>query len=369
MAFDRVLTPESASFAGVWLDFLTPWHSRTPRNASWTDFRLRDRRDRRLWGNRNGRLAQRSRGRHAERATSARGQRVSGPLATFALLRGAPAPKKGALSPPAPVSCGADAWGEAGTARPAPQRVVPGSQPTQCSTLGLARGSAPSNPRPGGTPPCPPSSPPLPSPSAGNLEPGSHPGLPRATDPPGQVTRPVVHQDTPALEQVRASIGRLDPVADHMRQGRLDHFSGMIRLFGRPVPEAGSEPVRHRRNPLLADRPPQLLVIERLPLPAGEHQRTGSLAQSPCRFENLQRSPTDDQALNPTAGSAGLDEEVQSVSIGVSSGRSGALEGSREDVAGVAVGGFGFRSGRSEVRYSIYPPILWGMAMDFRGRW
>ncbi len=98
MAFDGVLTPESASFAGGWLDFLTPWHSRTPRNASWTDFPLRDRRDRRLWGNRNGRLAQRSWGRHAERATSARGQRVSGPLSTFALLRGARAPKKGALT-------------------------------------------------------------------------------------------------------------------------------------------------------------------------------------------------------------------------------------------------------------------------------
>ena len=38
---------------------------------------------------------------------------------------------------------------EAGTAGPAPQRVVKGSQPTQCHTLGLARGSAPSNPRPG----------------------------------------------------------------------------------------------------------------------------------------------------------------------------------------------------------------------------
>ena len=50
-----------------------------------------------------------------------------------------------------------------------------------------------------------------------------------ATDPLGQVTRPVVHQDTPAFEQVRAGIGRLHPVADHVRQGRLDHFPGMIR--------------------------------------------------------------------------------------------------------------------------------------------
>ena len=50
------------------LDFLTPWHSRAPRNASWTDSPLRDRRSRRLWGNRKGRLAQRSRGRNPVRA-------------------------------------------------------------------------------------------------------------------------------------------------------------------------------------------------------------------------------------------------------------------------------------------------------------
>ena len=40
------------------LDFLTLWHTRTPRNASWTDSALRDRRSRRLWGNRNGRPRQ-----------------------------------------------------------------------------------------------------------------------------------------------------------------------------------------------------------------------------------------------------------------------------------------------------------------------
>ena len=45
-----------------------------------------------------------------------------------------------------------------------------------------------------------------------------------------EVTRPVVHQDTPALEQVRAGIGRLHPVPNHMRQGRLDHPPGMVRL-------------------------------------------------------------------------------------------------------------------------------------------
>ena len=80
------------------------------------------------------------------------------------------------------------------------------------------------------------------------------PDLVGATDPVGQVTRPVVHQDTPALEQVRAGIGRLHPVPDHMRQGRLDHLSGMVRLLTRPVPEAGAETVRHGRNPKLAQQ-------------------------------------------------------------------------------------------------------------------
>ena len=48
----------------------------------------------------------------------------------------------------------------------------------------------------------------------------------------------------------------------------------------------------------------------------------------------LPATATDDEPLNPTAGSAGLDEEVQSVSIGVSPGGSGAQEGGREGVAG-----------------------------------
>ena len=50
-------------------------------------------------------------------------------------------------------SCGA------GTAGPVPQRVIKGSQPTQCMTLGLARGSAPSNPDCWGVSPWPPNHP------------------------------------------------------------------------------------------------------------------------------------------------------------------------------------------------------------------
>ena len=67
--------------------------------------------------------------------------------------------------------------------------------------------------------------------------------LPR---PLGQVPRPLVHQCPPALEQVQAGIGRLHPVLDHMRQGRLDHFPGMIRL--QPFGNTGRGPVPRRRG-------------------------------------------------------------------------------------------------------------------------
>ena len=50
----------------------------------------------------------------------------------------------------------------------------------------------------------------------------------------GQIGRPVVHEPTPALEQVCTPIGRLDPVLDDMRESRLDDLAGMIR-FPRPT--------------------------------------------------------------------------------------------------------------------------------------
>ena len=37
----------------------------------------------------------------------------------------------------------------------------------------------------------------------------------------GQVTRPILHQDTPPLEQVRAGIGGFDLIPDNVRQRRL----------------------------------------------------------------------------------------------------------------------------------------------------
>ena len=68
----------------------------------------------------------------------------------------------------------------------------------------------------------------------------------RVPRPLGQVTRPVVYQDTPAVEQDGAGIGWLYPVPDHMRQGRLDHLPGMVRL--QPFGNTGHGPVPRSRG-------------------------------------------------------------------------------------------------------------------------
>ena len=55
-----------------------------------------------------------------------------------------------------------------------------------------------------------------------------------------------IHQPTPALEQVRAGVGRLDLVPDHMRERRLDDLVRMVRRVGRPVAKARPTAVRGR---------------------------------------------------------------------------------------------------------------------------
>ena len=105
----------------------------------------------------------------------------------------------------------------------------------------------------------------------------------------------------------------------------------------------------------------QLVVGQRF-LPGLCQRDQGETAES-----QLTATATDDEPLNPAPGSAGLDEEVQSVSIGVSSRGSGAQEGGREGVLGVAAGGLGFRSDRCEGPYSIHSPIIWGMVVDCKG--
>lgn len=64
--------------------------------------------------------------------------------------------------------------------------------------------------------------------------------------PVGQVALPIMHEDTATLEQVRARIGHLDPVLDHMRQRRLDHLTGLVRL--QPFGNTGHGPLSRRRG-------------------------------------------------------------------------------------------------------------------------
>ena len=68
-------------------------------------------------------------------------------------------------------------------------------------------------------------------------------GLRRSTRA-GQVAGPLIHEPAPALEQVRAGVGCLDRVADHMRHGRLNDFTRVVRL--QPLGNAGHGAVPRR---------------------------------------------------------------------------------------------------------------------------
>ena len=69
-------------------------------------------------------------------------------------------------------------------------------------------------------------------------------GLQRSTRA-GQVAGPLVHKPAPALEQVRARVGCLDRVADHMRQRRLNDFTRVVRL--QLFENTGHGPILSRR--------------------------------------------------------------------------------------------------------------------------
>ena len=107
-------------------------------------------------------------------------------------------------------------------------------------------------------------------------------GQGRSTDrscpstPAGQVAGPVIHEPAPTLEQVRPPVGCLDLAADLVRQGSLRHLARMIGLFGRPVPEARPEAVRHRRDLQLPEQFRQRRVRERLAPNAGKHEPTAA---------------------------------------------------------------------------------------------
>ena len=119
-----------------------------------------------------------------------------------------------------------------------------------------------------------------------------------------EVRSPVVHEPAPALEQVRTPIGCLDSVLDDVRQGCLDDLAGMIRLLGRPIPEARAKTVRHGRDPVFLEHPAQLLLLELLADPIRKQERTGSLHERPCLVKNLhgpttQRHPVLPVRLHP----------------------------------------------------------------------
>ena len=109
----------------------------------------------------------------------------------------------------------------------------------------------------------------------------------RPSAPAGQVAGPVIHEPTATLEQVRAPVGRLDLAAYPVRQGSLSHFARVIGLFGRPVPEARPEAVRHRRDLQLPEQLRQRRGHGRLAPPARKHQRTAA-ADCPRLLQDLQ---------------------------------------------------------------------------------
>ena len=130
--------------------------------------------------------------------------------------------------------------------------------------------------------------------------------------------------EPPQARDPLAGVSRIAPsgplLFQHTRGGFGEGGDGLAAsLLGERVPTLASE----------------LAVDERL-LPGLGQRDQGNAAES-----ELTAAATDEEALNPAAGSAGLDEEVQSVSIGVSTGRSGANEGSREGLWGMAALGFG----------------------------
>jgi len=76
----------------------------------------------------------------------------------------------------------------------------------------------------------------------------------------------------------------------------------------------------------------------------------------------------DDEPLDPASGAGGLDDEVQALAVAVPSGRSGADEGGRQGLVGMAALGLGLPWFPGGVRSSTHPHIIWGMESDYKGR-
>ena len=88
---------------------------------------------------------------------------------------------------------------------------------------------------------------------------------------------------TPALEQVRAGVGRFHLVADHVRQRRLHHRMRRIGFLGRPVAERRAEPMRHSRDSQLPQQGAEIPVRQEATGRRRKHQTGRSLDPPPPR--------------------------------------------------------------------------------------
>ncbi len=189
---------------------------------------------------------------------------------------------------------------------------MPGSQPTQCSTLGLARGSGPFEPPTGeSSPPAPPSPPPLPSPSpmteasmareakATRVCGASRPAREGESRAPGPPVPPCPGDPggCPGAQGPQPDRGRL-PALGPVRASAPAH-GGLGRLPGRRVsrgrtdrligPDLGSARWPSRQGSLWRERPPKRggkvvdFGVHHLPLPgaAPAAKNRGSLPPLP----------------------------------------------------------------------------------------
>ena len=192
-------------------------------------------------------------------------------------------------------------------------------------------------------------------------------GAQHRADPVTGVVDPVLHGHGPFQDRTQAQAhppGRLRlPVPD----GREDlKHVGTANLRDRHLADARKGQPPQARQPLegvfpVAPAGPLLfqhtgssfgeggdtlgaaLLQEWVPALAGELAvdecllpRLGQGDQGEAAESELTAAATDDEALNPAAGSARLDKEVEAIPVSVSSGRGGAEEGGRKGLLGMA---------------------------------
>ena len=224
-------------------------------------------------------------------------------------------------------------------------------------------------------------------------------GTQQVQEPVAGVVGPPLHGDGPFQH-------RPDPHVDESRRGTLGvpdrrkdlQHVGARDLRHRDIPDAregvdlqGAEPVPRVRGapppgPLLLDHPlgglgeggdahqPPLLR-ERIAARSGElavgerlFAGLGQRDQFNAAESEFALAPPDDEPLDPTPRSRLLDVEVESVPVAVPTGRSGAHEGSREPLVGMAALGLASTAFRGRNIHIIHPLIVAGMERDCKGR-